>query len=336
MRKCSLINFAVLWIITFLGTGSGLWADETVQLSIGESKVISVNSPQKVAVGDSKIADVQVLSEKEILLSAKGAGVTNLIVWNSEGKKETTEITVVTSSLEKVMVEIDVQVLEINRSQVQDLGIDWPTVIQGSGLNSAGIPSTPLAIQEQSNPPLFNWGTFQRGNVTALLDALVTKGYAKVLAKPKLLAVSGTQASFLAGGEVPIVNQDSQGHTSVTWKQYGVTLDIEPNADTLGNVNALVRAEVSNLDSANAVRLPNGTYMPAIRTRWAKTNVFVKKGGTLIMAGLIQEQEIYNTVGVPILSEIPLLGELFKTHHVEHPETELVIFVTPSIVGQKS
>jgi len=326
----------ILSLVLMLVSGVMAAGDEVLELSVGEAKVVAVHSPKKVAVGDPAVADVQILSDKEILLNAKAEGSTTLIVWEADGNKSVTKVVVEQGALEKTMVEIDVQVLEINRNAVLDLGIDWDSVLRGKETSSGLSPATPLHVAEEVPPPLLNWGSFNRGNLDVMLNALESKGFAKVLAKPKLLAVSGTQASFLSGGEVPIVNQDSQGKTSVTWKQFGVTLDIQPTADPQGNVSADVRAEVSNLDAVNAVRLPNGTFMPALRTRWAKTQVFVKKGGTLIMAGLIQDQQTESSDGVPFLSDLPLFGEIFKTHHNETIQTELVIFVTPTIVGQKA
>jgi len=153
--------------------------------------------------------------------------------------------------------------------------------------------------------------------------------YGKLLAKPKLLAVSGSQASFLVGGELPVVSQDSQGRTSVAWKEFGVKLLIKPERKEQ-SIRTHVRAEASTVDAANAVTLPNGTYMPAIKTRWAETDVELAPRSTVIMAGLVQTETSRITTGLPVFMDLPLLGWLFRHTRDETMETELVIFVTPS------
>ncbi len=300
-----------------------VFAGDKVQLIVGESKIIPVDSPKKIAVGESNIADVKIISEKEILLNGKSAGITTLIIWKPDGSQDTTQISVVAAELEKIMVEVNVQVLEIRKNAMTDFGINWSDTMKA------------LSVGEDTIPPLFGVGNFDRlKKVEASLNLLLKNGQAKLLAKPKLLTISGSKASFLAGGEVPFVYQDSQ-RMNIEWKEYGVKLDILPVADSFGNINVDIRAEVSNIDSANGINI-GSTILPGLRTRWAKTSIYVKKGGTIVIAGLIQSEEVKRTEGVPILSEIPLIGELFKYTHSEAIDSELVIFVTPSIVGQNT
>jgi len=150
-----------------------------------------------------------------------------------------------------------------------------------------------------------------------------------------LRASDGSEASFRAGGEIPVVNQDSQGRTTVTWKEYGVKLKIKP--ERRGQwIRTVIRAEVSTIDHTHAVSLPNGTYMPALRSRWADTDVELKSRATVVIAGLIQTEEVSVKTGVPLLSDIPLLGWLFRHTRPEKIETELVIFVTPSLVNPQA
>jgi len=227
------------------------------------------------------------------------------------------------------LVEVDVQVVEVNKSKMTKAGLDWVRLLEGT----PGFPP-PTQIVE-SGGTMSRVGTFSRGQVDAFVRALETDNYGKLLAKPKLLTVSGMQANFMVGGELPIVSQDSQGHTSVTWKDYGVKLSIKPERKEKA-IRTAVRAEASTIDGATAVTLPNGTYMPGLRTRWAETTVELAPRSTVIIAGLIQTEDVKVTSGLPVLSGLPLLGWLFRTTRIERNETELVIFVTPSLVSAQA
>lgn len=231
------------------------------------------------------------------------------------------------------MIQVDVQVLEVNKSKLMRLGLDWARLFEDS-LGGLGT-SSPVHLIEQTPVSLTRLGTFERGQVDAFVRMLQEKDYGKLLARPKLLTVSGASASFLAGGQLPVVTQDALGHTNVNWKEYGVKLTIKPER-RLQNIYTHVRAEVSTIDHVNAVRLPNGTFMPAIKSRWVETDVELASKATIIIAGLIQTQESTVKIGIPVLSDLPLLGWIFRHTRTELVETELVIFVTPSLVTQQA
>jgi Flp pilus assembly secretin CpaC len=317
--------------LQFLAFQLSAESPKRIRLFVGESKVIEADHPKKMVLGNKEVADVSLLSNTEILVNAKAEGQTSLMVWPREGEPQAYELEIQPHGLRKTMVQVDVQVLELANSDNWDLGIDWGHLSSGPEGVAAGLARSPRQFLEQ-NPGVLAFGTFSRGPIDAIIDLLVEKNKARLLAKPKLLTVSGGSASFLAGGEVPVVNQDSQGRTNTEYKNYGVNLDILPTADESGNVNATLRAEVSTLDAANSVRVGNG-ILPALKTRWVKTTIFVKKDGTIVIAGLIQEEEGKVTRGVPLLSEIPLLGELFKSTRLMNKRTEMVIFVTPRVLG---
>ena len=186
------IAFLCLLFAPFLCAG-----EERIQLTIGESKIINVDSPRKVAVGDPKVADIKAVSEKELLLIGKSGGNTTLIVWDKDSGQVTSQVIVLPSDLEKQMVEINVQVLEIKKSSVSDLGINWSDTVKA------------LDIAEGSIPPLFQVGDLGRlEKIEFKLNSLLKNGYARVLAKPRLLAISGSKASFLSGGQIPVLYQD--------------------------------------------------------------------------------------------------------------------------------
>ncbi|OGF48797.1 MAG: hypothetical protein A2231_04375 [Candidatus Firestonebacteria bacterium RIFOXYA2_FULL_40_8] len=312
-------------IILILLVAMTLSAEEKIQITIGESKILSVDAPKKIAVGNPIIADVKALSEKELLLIGKASGTTSLIIWDKEGSQVTSQVIVLASNIEKTMIEVNAQVMEIRKDSNNSFGINWEEALGA------------LSVAEKTLPPLFQVADFERlQKVQMKLDVLVKNGYAKILAKPRLLTISGSKAKFLAGGEIPVLIQSggqNSSNTSVDWKAYGVKLDIDPTADALDNINCLIRVEVSNLDSSAGVSY-NGSVVPALKTRWADTSIYVKKGGTIVIGGLLQTEEIKRETGIPLICELPIIGFLFKSIETQKQESELVIFVTPSIVGK--
>jgi pilus assembly protein CpaC len=155
------------------------------------------------------------------------------------------------------------------------------------------------------------------------------------LSKPKLLTISGEQASFLAGGEIPYATENKEGATNVEWKPYGVKLNIKPTIDSSENIDANLRAEVSEIDDSNGI-ISSGIVIPALKTRWAETSVYMKSGNTLVIAGLIDDENQKTTSGVPLISDIPIIGELFRFTSDQKSQTELVIFVTPTLIGESA
>ncbi len=313
----------------------------TVRLAVGDSKLFHVDPADKVAIGDPAVANVTSVSDQEILLSAKSPGTTNLIFITPNGEKEAKTIVVTNHNLKRSMVEVSVEIMEINSQSALKAGLSWGSVSPtgSTALGSTTVvtgPITPnnLNVSENFPPPLTSFGSLSRQGLAASIQLLIDRGKAKVLSKPKLLAVSGEDASFLAGGEIPYVTQNQLGSTNVEWKPYGVKLKIKPTIDGTGNILASLRAEVSGVDAANSVSTGNGIVIPALRTRWAETTVYMRSGSTLVIAGLIDEENQKSTSGIPLLSDIPVLGELFRFTNEQKTQTELVIFVTPSLVGQ--
>lgn len=310
-------------------------AENEITISEGSSKILDVKNVSSIEILKKEIVTVMILSDEEVLIEARRAGTTGIKMITSDGVKGYI-VNVRKRSKAEAMIEINVQILEIINLDGASFGIDWPALIKAGDVSESGfIPLSPINIVEKE-PPAYNFygSKFSRGQINILVDFLVKKNYAKILAKPKLLTLNGRKAKFLAGGEVPVLTSSSFGQTNVTWKEYGVNLEMEPEITKTNSIRAKLRTEFSNLDYGNAVTSGSG-QMPAVRTRWAETTITVEPENTIIIAGLIQREELKITNGVPLLSLIPLLGELFKSTTIEEKRTELVIFVTPVIIGSE-
>jgi pilus assembly protein CpaC len=171
--------------------------------------------------------------------------------------------------------------------------------------------------------------------VTATLRAMERAGVIRTLAEPTLTAISGQSASFLAGGEFPIVTGSSGPPTftpTITFKKFGVSLNFTPVVLAEGRISLKVMTEVSELSQDGALTAPGGFTIPSLRTRRADTTLEIPSGGSMALAGLIQEQTKQAINGLPGLMQVPVLGTLFKSRDFVNHQTELAVIVTPYVV----
>ena len=149
-----------------------------------------------------------------------------------------------------------------------------------------------------------------------------------MLATPELSTRSGGKAEFLAGGQIPMTTPGANGGpATVTYKDYGIKLTIEPSADEFNNVSTVLNTEISSVDSANSV---NGN--PGFLTRKTSSEFNVQAGKTIVISGLVNSELSTAASKVPGLSEIPVLGALFKSNNFRAGRTDLVILVTPMVI----
>lgn len=167
-------------------------------------------------------------------------------------------------------------------------------------------------------------------NVAGALDLNENKGLVTMLAEPNLTALSGETASFLAGGEFPIVSSSLNG-TTIEFKQYGVSLAFTPTVLEGGRISMRVRPEVSELSSEGAIQL-NGFRVPSLTTRRAETTVELGSGQSFMIGGLLRNGGNNSVERTPGLGNLPIIGALFRSNSFQHNETELVIVVTPYLV----
>ena len=233
---------------------------------------------------------------------------------------------------------VHARVVDVDRRALKELGVEWGSQL----VNTEGNVTIqqPILFGEARATPLAvnTGGPFRRLDLLgASLTALITQNRAKILSEPNLLVMEGQRANIHLGGEIPIpvvqsIQSGGAPSISVQWKKFGVDLDIEGRIGADGNsVDLMVSPEVSELDFANAIRA-SGITIPALRSRSATTKVHIPSGQTLVIAGLIQSETAKVVRRIPLLSEIPIIGEFFKRTDTINAERELIILVTPEIV----
>jgi Flp pilus assembly secretin CpaC len=222
-------------------------------------------------------------------------------------------------------IRVELRVLEINRTALRDLGVNFPA------LAAPGV-----AIGQIPNPATGGvTGVAQRTPIQALVQALENRNAARTLSAPSAVVLSGQEARFNVGGEIPIpvatVAPGVGTTTAVEFRPFGLVMSVLPTVEPNGKIRLTVSAEVSELDFTIAVNI-GGAVIPGTRTRKASTQVELASQETLVMSGLVQRltQTIINRV--PLLSKIPILGELFTSRRFQQGETELAILVTPVLV----
>lgn len=249
------------------------------------------------------------------------------------------------SSGQQVMLRV--RVGEVQRNALKNLGIN--TVVSGgSGLQilGGGIGGVnaitnvtnhvlnPISVPSGSTGVLSTAFDVGRTSVSAVLDMLETEGLFKLLAEPNLVAISGEKAEFLAGGQFPIPVPQTGGSSTVTtvqFKDYGVAVQFIPFVLSENRIRIAVSPEVSEIDASQSTTT-NGVTIPALTTRRAKTTVELAPGESFMIAGLISDRTNSAINQIPGISEIPILGALFRSTSFQRKETELVIAVTPYLV----
>jgi pilus assembly protein CpaC len=240
-------------------------------------------------------------------------------------------------------VMLKVTVAEVRRDVIKQLGIDLSgTINYGSAVVNFNT-TNPFSANGGPLSESFLTGAFP--NVTATLRAMDRAGVIRTLAEPNLTAISGETATFMAGGEFPIPNGLSCDTTrspplcqpQITFKKFGVSLVFTPVVLSEGRISLKVMTEVSDLSTENAMTLQvtgssTSLTVPSIQTRRAETTVEIPSGGSLALAGMIQEQTRQAINGIPALMQVPVLGALFKSRDYVNHQSELMVLVTPYVV----
>lgn len=385
-------------------------------IEVGQTILLNrANKTARVYLGDPAIIESYVASPKQIVLTAKAAGVTSALLWDEYGREETLTISVdaptgevqralkdafpnasiavrasagklilsgtvcsrvkadevvklatffskevvdslLVNSAKSQQVELKVRFIEIDRSRLNQFGINifgpgnsssigsgstgqfasTATLSAGgaSSGNSSGSSLANSSVLTVSNALNFFFYSTKLGAGVTIQD-LQSKQLAQVLAEPTITTISGQNASFLAGGEFPfpVVQGASGGLTSISiqFRPYGVKLDFLPRVNVDGTIELKVVPEVSSLDYTNAVTI-SGYTIPAISTKRADTQVVLRSGQSFAISGLLDRQTVDSLSKTPGLASIPLLGAIFKSKGTNLSTSELIVIVTPTIV----
>ncbi len=246
-------------------------------------------------------------------------------------------------------VMLRVRVGEIQRDALKQFGIDWSNfgspgsffyqLSTGSGVQRfiSGSTTAFSVNTADSTRGYARVGWASGGTqVDTLIRALERDGLFKLLAEPNLVAVSGEEADFLAGGEIPVPvpqggTNSNSSNVTIEYKPFGVAVKFKPLVLSENRIRMEVQPEVSELDDATAVTL-NNFRIPGINTRRARTTVELAPGESFMIAGLIKDQTRSNIDQLPGVKELPVLGALFRSTSFRRNETDLVISVTPYVV----
>lgn len=285
----------------------------------GQSLVIRTPGVKRVAAGDGATIDIKVLDDtQEILVLGRKAGTTDLRIWSRDGSSVAYLVQVLgivdplTTPARVLEAEstilIEAKLIEVRKSALRDIGVDWADVAAGPSLSIPG-------------------GLDIASTIDSVIHLLMSRGDARLLAEPTLTCINGGQADFVVGGEVPIPVQNQDGALNVVFKQFGILLNVEPRANDAGLIRTKVGVEVSSVDKANSV-----LGIPGFATRKTNTEMNVQSGEPMVVAGLFSADDAKTVARIPGLGSIPVLGELFKSRQFRRGETELVVLVTPRII----
>jgi len=356
---------AGLLVSAFIGTAMGA---DTLRIRPGFQQVLDHQGVSRVSVGNPDVLEAQPLPRGEgILVVGKQEGETDLILWE-KGKRREWHVEVrrhtvsvaeearsfvsafpglsvveaagtalisgsVPSARDRSLLEefartrpgvhlrvtlpeekktlllYDLKILEVSRGETAQLGVRWP-----DGLSVKGSYSS-----VNGNGTVVSVGA----DFEERINLLLADGRARILSNPRLACESGEEAHFLAGGEIPIVIITPETRT-VEWKTYGIILRIRPAMDPGGKIRTHVVAEVSAVDHGSG-----SSNVPGFLTRRVSTHFSTPPGETVMLSGLVKSEMAKDVSKVPLLGQIPVIGELFKSRSFRDNQTELAIFITP-------
>jgi pilus assembly protein CpaC len=318
-----------------------------IDLATGRSFPITTSQAiTRVSVADTNVADVVVISDRELVINGKKAGETDAILWMAAGPRQQYRVQV-RSSPDRQQIALYVRFAEVRRDLVRTLGTsllfrDQHTRVGTGDFNTDnGFTTKPDGQRVFNIPGTAQFGTvlsdLGTNNLLALLNAEEQAGHARELAEPSLMAANREEATFLAGGELPIPvvqgggSTDNSRSVTIMYREFGVKLRFigEIISDSL--IKLAVTPEVSSLDYTNAITL-DGFRIPALRTRRMTSTLDVRKNQSLVISGMFDDQTDVVKTGIPYLKDLPILGLLFSSKDFQRHETELIIVVTPVIV----
>lgn len=238
-------------------------------------------------------------------------------------------------------VQIDVRVVEFSRKVLHKAGLSMLSNKSGfsfgayapGSLNKAQLANG--VITAEANVPIAQALNLLVGNASnsmlGVISVLEGNGFARTLAQPTLVAQSGRNAEFLAGGEFPVPVPQALGQTTIQFKPYGIRLQVSPTILAANRIALTVSPEVSDLNFENGITI-NGVSVPSLTTRRATTSIELGHGESFVIGGLVSQSLMRNVNKVPGLGDLPVLGAFFKSISVSREDKELLFVVTPRLV----
>jgi len=297
----------------------------------------------RVTVANPAIADAIVISEREVVVNAIAPGEGDIILWLQNGRRVHFRIQVHTAA-DRMQISLAVKFAEVRRDALRELGVSGlyrdKNVRVGTATfsNDNAFNKDDGTLEIPSSSRFFSILTdFGTDDLLAFIDAQEQSGRAHLLAEPTMITANRELATFLAGGEIPVPvvqssgGQGNSGGVSIVFKEYGVRLRFTPEIVSDSLIKLQVIPEVSSLDFVTAVLL-QGFRIPALLTRRMESTVDVKRNTSLVLSGLFNSADERVKTGIPLLKDIPILGQLFSSTRFQKNETELIVIVTPTMV----
>lgn len=316
-----------------------------VTLPIGRSYPIEAPvAVSRVSVANPDVADVAVVGERDVVINARAVGETDVLLWGTGMDRRHYRVKVQSTTGARRGIVLGVKFAEVRRDLLRNIGISGlyrdDNVRIGTGAfrtDNVFDDKGNIKLDPGTSRYLTVLSNFGTDDVLGLIDAEAVRGNATILAEPNVMAADGEQASFLAGGELPIpvasgsVAAGGAQQVTILWREFGVRLNFLPEIINDSLIKLRVAPEVSSLDFANAIVI-SGFRIPALRSRKLESTVDVRQSQSLVISGLFNTEREKVRTGIPFLMDIPVLGNLFSSTRWMNNESELVIIVTPMIV----
>ncbi|WP_081302091.1 MULTISPECIES: type II and III secretion system protein family protein [unclassified Gilliamella] len=231
--------------------------------------------------------------------------------------------------IEEFQVNVKLTFVEVSKEFTDSLGIEWQSLTLKSMMDGKSFDMNTIGE--------FTLLGLKKGfdihNITTMIRAIKNDRLAKILAQPNLSVLSGESASFLVGGEIPIVTKDKDGGSNVTYKDYGIKLNISTKVNNDKRIRLFIDNEVSSVSGSYAFSDYN---IPTLSTRKTSSTIDLSDGDSFVIAGLINEQDEEVLSRIPFISDIPILGALARSATTSRGKTEMVVFATVKLVTSNS
>jgi Flp pilus assembly secretin CpaC len=245
------------------------------------------------------------------------------------------------NTLTSSQIDIKVYVLEVDKTAQSNLGLQLQSAFFSSTGSSStgqtatytvGTPSFPVVEAPSAAGKGFTVAPFFRTVTLApTINLMLQEGHARDLDSPDLVTSPGTDATFLVGGQIPVVTSTALGAVNVQYKDYGVGLEVTPQILGDGAIESKIAPSISSIDLTDGVTL-NGVVIPALKVSKLSTDVITRPGESILMGGLVQRLEQRTISKIPILSSLPVLGKLFQSTAYQRQDTDVVFVLTPEII----